>query len=83
MTKMRLLGKKITLDEAIKKAQKDGQTHEAVQTNYAREVKKVETKLGPQIPAMLTPQERTDRGGCRSPRPKGEALRLAGLRNKS
>lgn len=62
MAKMLPLGKKTTLDEAIKKAQKDGHTHEAVQTNYAREVRKVEAELGPQVPAVLTPQGRPRKG---------------------
>lgn len=56
------LGKKTTLDEALKRAQKDGHTHEAVQANYAREVQAVETALGPHVPALLTPQGRPRKG---------------------
>jgi hypothetical protein len=62
MTKMLPLGKKTTLDEAIKKARKDEHTHEAVQANYAHEAKKAEAELGPQVPAMLTPQGRPRKG---------------------
>jgi hypothetical protein len=62
MPKMLPLGKKTTLDEAIKKARKDGHTHEAAQANYAREVKKVEAELGPQVPPLLTPQGRPRKG---------------------
>ena len=62
MSKMLPLGKKTTLDEAIRKAQKDGHTHETVQANYASQVKEVEAELGPQVPALLTPQGRPRKG---------------------
>ncbi len=56
------LGKKTSLDEAIKKAKKDGHTHDAVQANYAREALAAETELGPHVPPLLTPQGRPRKG---------------------
>lgn len=56
------LGKKTTLDEALKKAKKDGHTHKVVQGNYAQEVRAAEAELGPQVPALLTPQGRPRKG---------------------
>lgn len=56
------LGKKTTLDEALKKAKKDGHTHQAVQGNYAQEVRAAEAELGPHVPALLTPQGRPRKG---------------------
>ncbi len=56
------LGKKTTLDEAMKKAKRDGHTHDEVQRNYAREVRAVEAELGPHVPPVLTPQGRPRKG---------------------
>lgn len=64
MSKMLPLGKKTTLDEAIQKAREDGHTHQGVQANYAREVLQAEAELGPQVPALLTPQGRPRKGQC-------------------
>ena len=62
MGKLLPLGKKTTLDEALKKAKKDGHTHDALQANYARETLDAETELGPHVPAVLTPQGRPRKG---------------------
>jgi hypothetical protein len=62
MGKLLPLGKKTSLAEALKKAKQDGHTHDAVQAGYAREVRTVETELGPQVPAILTPQGRPRKG---------------------
>jgi hypothetical protein len=56
------LGKKTTLEEALKKAKKDGHTHKAVQGNYTEEVRAVDAGLGPQVSALLTPQGRPRKG---------------------
>ena len=62
MTKLLPLKKKTTLAEALKLAQQDGHTHQAVQRSFAREAKAAEAELGPQIPALLTPQGRPRKG---------------------
>lgn len=62
MGKLLPLGKKTSLAEALKKAQQDGHTHDAVQANYACEVRAVEAELGPQTPPLLTPQGRPRKG---------------------
>lgn len=62
MGKLLPLGKKTPLQEALKKAKQDGHTHDAVQANYAREAMAVEAELGPQVPAILTPQGRPRKG---------------------
>ena len=62
MGKLLPIGKKTPLAEALKKAKQDGHTHDAVQKNYAREVKAVEAELGPQVPPVLTPQGRPRKG---------------------
>ncbi len=62
MTKPQSTGKKITLEQAIQKAQKDGHTHEGVQKHYAQEVKAVEAEFGPQVPPLLTHQGRPKKG---------------------
>jgi hypothetical protein len=56
------LGKKTTLEKALKASKKDGHTHEAVQANYAREVLEVETEIGPNVPPLMTPQGRPRKG---------------------
>ncbi len=58
MGKLLPIGKKTTLEAA----HKDRHTHEAVQTNYAREVPAAEVELGPQVPSLLTPQGRPRKG---------------------
>jgi hypothetical protein len=56
------LGKPISLEQALQRAQREGHSHEAVQADYAREVRAVEAELGPQVPALLTPQGRPRKG---------------------
>jgi len=62
MKKLLPLGKTITLEEALARARHDGHTHEDVQANYAREVAATEAELGPQVPALLSPQGRPRKG---------------------
>lgn len=62
MEKLLPLGKKTTLDEALKKAKQDGHTHDAVQADYVREARAVEAELGPHVPPVLTPQGRPRKG---------------------
>ncbi len=62
MGKLLPIGKKTTLEEALKSAQKDGHTHTAVQANYTRVVQAAEAELGPQVPSLLTPQGRPRKG---------------------
>ena len=62
MGKLLPLGKKTTLEEALTRAQQDGHTHKAVQADYAQEAQAAEAELGPQVPALLTPQGRPRKG---------------------
>jgi len=59
---MATIGKKITLEEAIRRAQQDHHTHDYVQANYAKVVAEVEAEFGPQVPAMILRRGRPRKG---------------------